>query len=487
MTKFIFHHKLSLYVAALVLTFAVSSCDPSDFGDLNENPNSTTVPVTSALLTNAIKDMGTLYGAGSALNAGLYAQYISETQYTEASLYALSQPSWNGTFYGALYDLQNIIDVNTNPETAADAIINGSNNNQIAVARILKAFFYSLLTDRYGDMPYSQALTRNTQPIYDSQEAIYKDLFKELDEAVAQFDEGIPAQGDILFGGDIEKWKQFANSWRLILAMRISDADAATGKTQFNDALNSDGGVIESNADNVALNYPGGNFRNPWFDLYNGRKDYAISNTIVETLKNLKDARLTAYGQANSKNDVVPVPYGLTRDEAVAYTNANPDWAFVLDAEFRKQNSTLFILTAAHVYLARAEAAQIGWTTENATTMYQEGIKASWEQWDVFSQEAYDAYLAASNVSLAAGDALQKIQLQRWLAFYPDGIQGWSEWRRTGVPALTPTPNAVNSSKQIPRRFVYPNTEPNLNTAAYNEAVKRIGADTPDTKLWWDK
>lgn len=182
MRKKIFHH-ITLLVASFLLVFIVSSCDPADFGDLNDNPNATTVPITSALLTSSISAIG---APAANTSAGAFAQYFSETQYPNVSLYAANLTAWDGVYSGVLYDLQNIINNNTDPETAPKVAINGSNNNQIAVARILKAFRYMYLTDLYGDIPYTEALKGEIQPVYDTQEAIYTDLFKELKESVAQ-------------------------------------------------------------------------------------------------------------------------------------------------------------------------------------------------------------------------------------------------------------------------------------------------------------
>ncbi len=478
--KKIFNKFLSIILTGTLLMG--SGCEPSDFGDINVNPNSTTVPVTSALLTNAISNMG---GAASFVRGGLFCQYYSETQYTEASLYATPQFGFGGNYAGDLYDLQNIIINNTDAATKDKVSVNGSNNNQIAVARILKAYNFMYLTDEFGDLPYSGALKGDAKPAYDTQESIYKDLFKELKEAVAQIDGGKAPAGDVLYSGDLAKWKKFANSLRAILAVRISKADANLGKSEFAAAISA--GVIQDNADNATLVYPGGAFKNPWFNLYNGRKDYAISDVVTTMMSDLKDPRLKVFGNPNASGTVVGFPYGLTRDEAVTFANGHADFGFVLAAGKRTESSALPILTAAHVYLARAEAAQRGWTTETATTMYNNGIKASMEQWGVFDATTYAAYIADAKVSLAV-DPLIKIGTQRWLAFYPDGTQGWSEWRRTGYPVLKPTTKATNASKQIPRRFTYPSTEPNLNKENYNAAVGRLsGGDTQDAKIWWDK
>ena len=139
------------------------------------------------------------------------------------------------------------------PKSAAAA--NGSNANQIAIARILKAYFFQFITDRWGDVPYSQALkgSENFSPAFDKQQDIYKDLFKEWKEAAAQFDGGNTVVGDILLNGNAARWKKFANSLRLIAALRISKADPVKGKAEFNAAMTD--GVLTSNADNVQYKF----------------------------------------------------------------------------------------------------------------------------------------------------------------------------------------------------------------------------------------
>lgn len=461
------------------------SCDIADFGDTNVSPNNTNKPIPAALLTNAIAGIGSTYAL-----EGLYCQYWSESQYTDASRYSRTEGGF-GTYSAQLYDLENIIINNTDEALKPAALVFGSHNNQIAVARILKAYYFARLTDYFGDLPYSQALKGEVRPVYDTQQAIYTSLFSELDAAVKQFDGGLAARGDILYSGNITRWKKFANSLRLILALRISKADAALGSAQAKAALAADGGVITANADNAMLNYPGGNFNNPWFSAYLTRQDYALSQTMERFLSDRNDPRLFVFGTPDKSNKVIGIPYGVPREQAIAFTNQNPTWAYVLHPDWRKNNTPFPILTAASVTLARAEAAALGWTTENAEQLYKDGIKLSFEYWKVFNQTSYDAYLAGNMVAFAAGDNagnLSKIRFQRYLAFFPDGLQGWSEWRRTGVPALTPSAFALNSSKQIIRRYIYPPTEANLNKENYDAAVSRIqGGDTNDGRVWWDK
>lgn len=478
-------YKQSIILLSLLLIIPVfQSCDPSDFGDTNVNPNATTQPITAALLTNALTSFGRHYVTSG---GGIYAQYFTESQYTDGSRYARQEYGF-GYYSSTLYDLENIILQNTNEATKAAALNNGSHNNQIAVARIVKVYFFTFLTDILGDVPYFEALKGDPKPAYDPQELIYADLFKELDEAVKQFDNGIPAKGDILFEGHIDGWKKFANSLRLMMALRLTKVDPAQGEAEVKAALSADGGVIENNFENAILDYPGGVYRNPYFNLYNGGRSFGLSDVFVAFLKEREDPRIFAYGSSSvDDTDVIGIPYGVPREMAIEFINEHPDWALILAPQFRQDNSPLPILTAADVYLARAEAAALGWTSEDAAELYEQGIASSMQAWQVYDEDLFDNYLQGPLVALNGENDLEKIRFQRYLGFFPNGYFAWNIWRRSGVPDLQPTPYAVNASGQIPRRFVYWSREANLNPENYEAAVARMGGDTMDGRVWWDK
>jgi Starch-binding associating with outer membrane len=487
--------KISLYFCATLVAFAMGC---NDFGDTNVSPNASLTPLTSALLTNVLTAIG---GTTSNTLPGLYTQYFSETLYTDASRYSVQDLDWSidlvGTgqlgLAGSIGDAQNIIDINSDPKTVEYAALNGSNKNQIAIARIIKAYWFSVLTDRYGDMPYFEALKQNTQPKFDLQKDIYTDIFKELDEAVKQFDSGPTVIGDILFNGDNAKWKRFANSWRLILALRVSKVDATLGATQANAALAADGGVLGSNADNIGIAYPGNSvaYNNPWYGIGG---DYNVCTTIASYLNApYNDDRRNTYGKA-AGGVLTGVPPGLQRQAAIDYTSAlaNANHSLILADNYRNQVGTVYILTYADVALARAEAAELGWIPGGAleaAAQYAAGIKASWQRWGQNSTANLNAYKALPSIDLAQpGSRMNKINLQRWLSFYPNGLQGWSEWRRTGIPSLTPAPVPVNTSGQIPVRYIYPTVEYGLNLANVTDAVSRLEAgDTQESHVWWDK
>jgi hypothetical protein len=464
--------------AVSILTY--QSCNKvEDFGNMNQNPNATLSPITAALLTNSLAGIGNNLAwdqGGLSTVAGLYAQYFSETQYTDASRYSKPQFNFDGYYTGVLYDLQNIINYNSDPATAGKAAANGSNNNQIAIARILKAYYFYFITSMYGDIPYSAALKGTGNNAYDPQQSIFTDLIKELKQAVDQFDNGAAIKGDIMFNGNITLWKKFANSARLLIALQMAKKDPATGKTEFNAALSHAAGVISSNSENAIMTYPGGVYNHPGYQYYNitQRDDYAVSKTLMDQLNNTSDPRRTVYGSST-----IGFPYGLTRDNAVAFANSNTTFARVLAPSKRTASSSVVIIGAAHIYLARAEAAQLGWTTEVVATAFANGIQASFDQWGVGSATTYIASLGVPD--------MQKIAIQEWIAWFPNGWQGFNVWRRTGYPVLTPAPGTTTG---IPRRFPYGPNEYNLNpdnvgTAAALYTVGGV-ADSPWGRVWFD-
>ena len=477
--------KTLIYIASGLLLIAATSCK-KDFGGINQNPGNTTQPVTASLLTNVLSGLGNFtWDAGGISTAeGLYAQYFSETQYTDVSRYAKNNPDWSAYYTTNLFSLQTIINYNTDPKTAPLALANGSNNNQIAIARILKAYIYWFLTDAYGDVPYKDALnpTNNGAVAFDTQQSIYTDLFKELTEAVAQFDNGDAVRGDILFDGDISKWKKFANSIHALIALRLSKVDAATGKTEFNTALNN--GVLEV-GETISLAYPGGSYLNPVYNFYYGaapRIDYAVSSTITDWLTNNNDRRINAYASSS-----VGFPYGLTRNDAVAFANANVDWAKLLAPAFSSATSPITLISSSELFLARAEAAQLGWTNEDVNANYLQGIQDSWQLWGVYTDEDFNSYTTQPTISLTGeGPVLEKIWAQQWIGHFPNGNQGFADWRRTGYPQLTPAPG----QDVIPRRLSYPTTEYGYNPQNTSDAAGRYKVngeiDSQFGKVWWD-
>ncbi|CAL2086653.1 SusD/RagB family lipoprotein precursor [Tenacibaculum sp. 190524A02b] len=474
------------------------SCDTYDFGNTDDNLNNPSTTVPSSLLTSAqSKLVGALSLSGTA-TPSLYVQHLSQTQYTEESRYQTINFGWNIVGSGTLQQgnvnvynksilgLQTIIDANT--DTPAEMISFGSNANQIAVARILKAYYYQWMTDRWGMLPYTEALggIDNPNPKYDTQEFIYKDLFKEVDAALAQMDGGAGPSGDIFFGGDMAKWKKFANTFKMNMAIRLAKVYPNSGDyaaTKFNEAMS---GAIASVSENIMFPcIADDQFDNPYQDDYvdAGREDECLSDVLVNRMQALNDPRLPKFGQpAADTGTFVGLRYGW----AGAGTVPNTAVSFMNNTLIKESETNLPMFTYAQIAFNKAEAVTLGWISGDAKTFYEDGIKASMEQWGVTTADA-TAYLAETDVVYNAGNAMNQIAEQKWLALFYQPYEAWAEWRRLDYPVLTPAVDALNGTNQIPTRHGYPSTEPSQNKANYDAAVATQGADGLFTKLWWDK
>jgi hypothetical protein len=496
----------SILIGSLLLGLNTGCKKLADFGTTNVNPNGSNYVSTGSLISAVEARLGSrTYGlndpAAETL-AGFFAQYFAEPTYPGSSKYTTPQVNASGFYAGALNDLKAVIDRNTAPASKVLAATSGSNENQIAIARILRAYIFWTIADRWGDVPYSEALqgTAILTPKYDKQELIYKDLLKELTEADAQFDPaGVTVKPENIFSGDVTKWKKTANSLRMLIALRMSKVYPNAGDlaaTEFSSALNS-GNIIDANADNFALTYAGNTlqFNNPWNATGNSA-DLGESQTMTDALSNMGDNRINAFGTTPTG-----VPYGLSSGAPAA------TYAKILATAFKANNSTFVFISAGDVLLAKAEGIERGWvsglTTADAQLAYNAGVTASYGRWNLTVPAGYlaggpadyntgagagaigGASVAGTNGSTST--KLSRINLQQWFSFYPNGIQGWSNWRRTGVPDLKPTVNAVNTTGQIPRRYTYGNLDYSLNAEQVALAAIAIGGDKQDTRVWWDK
>jgi hypothetical protein len=471
---------LSVLAAALI----ASGTACGDLTSVNDNPNGPTDVPPPSILGNAIQGVVDGVDGVNSLNirgGGLWVQYYSEIQYRDEDKYIVRPGTSGGwDFYnGALEDFQRIIDKGVAANTP----------NWEAVGRIMKSYVFGAMTDAMGDIPYSEALKGDAvlSPKYDSQRDIYTALFVDLTTASQQIDPagiGFPS-GDLLYDGDMTKWQKFANSLRLRLAMHLSNVDAATAAAQAQAAASA--GVFDSNADNAQLLYlsvsPN---RNPIYDDARGRDDYGLSKTYVDSLTSWNDPRLPVFAQLN-KDTVVAnrtyqgLPNGLNDGEGAPLLLISRIGAYWRETP----GAPLALLTYSEVLFLEAEAAERGWISGSAATLYANAIRASMEQYGI-ATAAIDAYLAQPRVVYAGGAAgLSQIAYQKWVSLYMQGMEAWTEVRRTGVPALVPGPRAVLTS--IPERLPYEDQEQVLNRANVDAAVAAQGfeSSTDLTKPLW--
>jgi hypothetical protein len=471
-------NNFKILILAVLVSF--TACDTVDFGDANVDPNRPSNAVPSLLLTSAQRAMS---GLIADTEPNLYVQYLSNGQYDEESRYQLLNVSYNASF-AIMQDLAVIVNINSNEDTKVAAVAYGSNNNQIAAATILRVWYYQIMTEQWGYLPYTEANDpfNITQPKYDSQEDIYTGILAELNGAMALIDSGNGPQGDILFGGDMTRWRTFASTIKLSMGLRLSKADPTKGEAIFKEAM---AGSIGSNADNIQYTYLSEDTNdNPWQDRFESRKDYLMSNVFVDVLIGTgtntapEDPRLAKFSElAETSATYVGAPYGISN-------SATANYSFMTDDIINKSDAPLMIFTYAEVLFARAEAAAKGWTTENASSLYNQAITASMTQWGVSAADI-TSYIAAN-----AYTGVNDIAYEKWVSLYLQGYTSWAEWRRfkaEGTDSRIPliiAADLLSNATGIPQRHGYSATAGSLNETNYNAAVSAQGPDELDTVLW---
>ena len=450
-------------------------------GTLNIDPNSPAKASGTQLIANA-----ELYlpGLGSSPYGVHYPQYLSNTSFTDNSRYTTINFNFYGLYTGPLENLENVIN---NPALDANE---GPVVNQVAVAKVLKAYFFWHMTDRWGPLPYSEALkgTDNFTPKYDSQQAIYNSLFTLLDEANAAFVVGSNIKNDIVYGGDISKWKKLGNTIHQLMALRLTKVDAVKGAAEFNKAVAN--GLMASNADNLSYPHLAEQVNeNYWYNQFTrlGRNWFAVSKPLVDYMLPTGDPRLPVYANKNGAGNYVGLDYGLPGSTTVVINNYS-----LMGSSIRLQNSPVFLVTYAQSLFAMAEAAKIGWIAGAdvvAKSNYDKAIEFSIRQWNNNDISALPGFMANATVTYNPTTALMQIGNQRWVHLFLHGYEGWAEWRRTGFPNFI-APAPANNGQAIPRREGYPTQERGNNAVNYAAAVASFpygGADDLNARVWWDK
>lgn len=381
-----------------------------------------------------------------------------------------------------------------------------------AINSILRVLAMSRLADQYGPIIYSKYGETMTGGEYDSAEDVYKLFFTELDDAVKALDQvlGKPvpsfARFDMAYGGKYEKWMKLANTLRLRLAMRVVKYDAAWAKQEGELAINAPQGVL-TDGDGFVISGLG--WRHPLYTVSISYNDVFVSANVQSILSGYEDPRLPKYGLAKGDN-VIGVRTGIPDLD-----NLSDKYKAVVSlVNITSPEMPSVIVSPAESYFLLAEAALRGWDANgSAKSFYEEGINTSFDHWGVNAGD----YLNSSNVPAdwtdplradfnspsvskvspnwddAATDEerLEKIITQKWIAGFPEGMNAWAEWRRTGYPKLFPIIKN-DSQGTIPtdlgvRRLTYTLREKRDNPEGYAKAVQMLGGpDTGATRIFWD-
>lgn len=380
------------------------------------------------------------------------------------------------------------------------------------VSRLMRAMVLQRITDLYGDVPYFEAgmgyYTKSYFPKYDKQQDIYTDLLKEMEEATIALDPAADKiTGDAFYQGDITKWQRFGYTLLLRAAMRLSKIQPEVAKTYVQKTI---GKTMQSNGDNAILihNTAGGRTTiNRNSQVLNGppeSTEIKWSQTFINQLKSTNDPRLAVVavrdGSNNNPDQQIGMPNGYdvgtlrNISTAPGYPGDRLSYSGP-GALFRNGDGPTFILSYAESELLLADAAIRLGVGGSAATHYANGVKAGitflgqYGSAGTISDAAANDYLAANPFNPA--DALNQINTQYWVhtSTMLDFYEAWSNWRRTGIPALVPTNYPTNvTNNTIPRRFPYPVREANTNPVHYQEAHDAVpGGDLLTGRVWWDK
>ena len=467
--------KYKLFAIASVFALGLTSC--GDFGDTNIDPehlNEGNVPMAMLFTNGQHQSLGTDWDIwrNSCIHASQWIQHMTSIQWWED----YGRYTWSDAYSGAYWDTYSgdrgaMRDITTAYDSWKDADGMALDWN---IARVMRVYAFSKMTDLYGDIPYSQAGRPGeySYPEYDTQESIYKSMLQELDEAQANLNSGVAQMKahDVYFQGDAASWKRFANSLMLRLAMRLVKVDEATAKSYAAKAVSN--GLITSNDQNVKLDHPGGvttNDSSEPFAKINAHEDkeFFLSKTFVDILKSSSDPRLALIATVCENPDISvqssDYEYGNS-DPAIqhglpsgGYSNgpSSPYFIGKVDARFDSEKGNIyhdkpgdagvhfksrfsvpnrytysdpeaptFIVTNAQTQLLLAEAALRGYISGNAGAFFEAGIRAAMAQFSQFPSKgastlvdtyltpaAVDAYVASQTAAFATASAEGKKEM----------------------------------------------------------------------------
>jgi hypothetical protein len=465
---------------------ALTACDDG-LTDTNVNPNAPTDVSADFLLPETIRTgVEVIFGDGVMLaHTSIWPHQTVELQYPDEEQGNVRPERmdlyWDTLYAGGLHDAQAVVEKG---RSAEDPLVEG-------VGLTWRSLLFQHVTDFWGDVPYSDALSAEegvVTPTYDPQQEIYLGVLEDLTTAqdlLGQTGAGF-GNGDILYEGDYELWRRFANSLRMRMAMRMSEIDPATAQTEFAAAYAAGG--FQSNADNAMLEWPGNPYENPLYENWQLRDDFGVSAEMITTLQELADPRLEMYAEPAEEDGAFRGLANNTAQPELSISN------YSRIGDFWRADGAATptpVMSYSEVLFLQAEAAARGWITGDPATLYADAVRANMQMYDPWGPEnaptdaEIEAYLAQPGVAYSAATGIEQINEQKWIALYMNGAEAWANQRRIDIPVLTPGPDL--GIPYLPVRFAYPGLEQSLNSENLQAAVQRQGGGLGlVTPVWWD-
>jgi len=486
-------------IAFIVLgTLMLGGC--KKFLDVNKNPNIANDPGLENALPSAQVEIAHVLGNNFQVNGSFWAQYWTQSplanQYKQYDQYQPSSDNynraWSTLYSGALSDLQYVYN------TAKGK----SNKNYMAISRLLSAYTYQLITDAWGDAPFTEALKGLEEsggivsPKYDMQSAIYDSIIAQINEATMLIDVNSdvhPGADDLIYGGDMGLWSEFAYTLKLKVALRLSEVNPTKAAALIAE-IEADpnfAGFIAAEGEDAKINFSTtGGSENPLYSEIVGvgkTQNIFASKTSVDSMNANSDPRVFVFYKPVG-NSVI----GNTQGDYNNATSASGKSiaSAAVGAEASNPNSAaapVRFISSYESLLLQAEAFARGWLTggDDDSTLFYSAIDASFEAYGITDGTEISFYKDSTywGVYPVAGSMNEKIRhivTQKWFAMNGNqGFEAWTEQRRTGYPDfLIVSLNSLIGNKR-PARFIYPTEEINRNS-------NFPGLKTVDQKVWWD-
>ncbi|WP_138484927.1 SusD/RagB family nutrient-binding outer membrane lipoprotein [Dyadobacter bucti] len=507
----------------LLLACLIFSC--KDLSELNENPNGV-APETvnpNLILPTILTEAARAY-----VNLG-YQDIAGVVQHTQKDAWASGHNDYD---WGGNQNWNPYYDILRNNDLLYKRSVELNLEFQQGVSLVMKSFVFGLITDLWGDAPYTDALkgevggTENILPAFDGQDKIYAGIIADLEKANTLLSKskadypGIVDNVDVYYGGNPEKWRKMANSLLLRYYMRLSEKQPDIAKAGIEKIVANavQYPIITSESDDAAMSFPGNSDGDSW--PANAVYDASGSNyrrikmcaTFVEKLQALKDPRLGIWANkvevplvvdatlppktdkiVDGKRYLSPdkvgteqidtdpeyvglppsfsaLPSAYNLNPTPGQTSYNPHVSFLNDIYKAAKGPLLKarLISAAEVHFILAEAGLKGWAAGVAKDHYEAGIKASLNTWTVGS--TYSAYIAQPAV--AFNQTIKQVIEQKWIAGWTAATEAWFDYRRTGIPELHAGPAAKRDV--LPVRFYYMQDELQINKANAESAVSKL-------------
>ena len=493
--------------ALLMFSILLSSCT-KNFQETNTDPNGTPNALPQQLLAPAlVSTLGYNMVRNRNFNNELMQVTVNASD-AEGQVFRYDyRANWADYLYNGLYsELTNYKDI-------YKVASNGLNYNRsyMGISLVCQSWIYSILTDTYGNIPYTESNqakdSTNYEPVFDTQKDIYLDIFKKLDTANVLLTTGtaITAASDPVYSGNIARWRKFGNSLYLRLLLRLSGkaevSQACIAKIkEIVDTKASSYPIIASNDESAILRWTGaGPYVSPYLSLR--EQDFrapGLASFFIDHLATWNDPRIDipTYG-TNGINRWAIAPYsGAYLGIPSGYSpGENP----IRKSYFYSTTSTSTLMTEqltgmmmnyAELKFILAEAAAKGWINGSAATFYNDGVYNSIRLWLPAWPIAVADYLAAADMqyieTATLEDKMERIHLQKYYALFLMDMQQWFEYRRTGHPVL-PRGSGLRNNGIMPARMTYPVYVQSTNPTNYKLAVAAQGSDVISTQVWWQK